>query len=116
MMFNAAYNRVVSRDLPEAVRFQSFLWCIEHYCWLTRQSFQATYLRLGRKYGFDWNQKPDERQLRRAAAYLKDDRTEFLVKLDEFIARRREAKGRGQRRPTKAELDDLYNGDWIPTC
>jgi hypothetical protein len=112
-MFNVAYRRVLDEELPEAVRYLAFLWAIEFYCWLTRQKFEATYLRIGKRYGFNWNEKPDGLLLISAAHYLKDERAAFLTKLREFDAVRREQKAQGQRRPWSSQIKDLYTPDWL---
>lgn len=112
-MFNAAFRQIHDLDLLEALRYLKFLHCIEKYCWLTRQKFQGTYIRLGEKYGFDWQEKPDSVQLIQAVARLRDERVLFLVKLKEFREARHEQKRKGQRSPSKNQIKELYSPDWI---
>lgn len=80
---------------------------------MTRQKFHETYLRLGEKYGFDSERKPDRLQIVKAVNYLKDEREAFLEKLHEFQATRREQKVKGRRVPSKKQIEELYSPDWI---
>ena len=112
-MFNTEYRKVMSGELPFALRFRKFRHCLEWYCFLTRQGFQETYLRLGREFGFDELHQPDESQLARAAALLNQERANFLRKLEAFDGLRAEEKARGRRQPRRSQLEELYTPDWL---
>ena len=114
-MFSAEYRKVVDENLPVALRYRKFLHCLEWYCYLTRQGFQETYLRLGREVGFDWLNKPDEPKLLKAAALLHEERVNFLKKLRGFSENRAKEKAQGQGQPRKAQLKTLYSSDWLLT-
>src|ERR1044072_2373117 len=101
-MFNAEYRRVVDISLPLPVRAQAFCHCVEWYCWLTRQKFQQTYLRLGAECGFDFISAPDNDGLLRAAAILQAERRGFLKKIQAFAEGRRTEKAQGRRQPRRA--------------
>ena len=112
-MFTAAYRKIHQEDVPEAIRYLEFLHCVEWYCQLTGLRFQATYLRLGAKYRFDWQTKPDRVQIIKAADYLRDERKAFLTKLSEFQRIRCQQKAQGHRTPTKDQMKELYRPDWV---
>lgn len=114
-MFNVEYRRVVDISLPLPARVQAFFHCVEWYCWLTRQRFQQTYLRLGAGCGFDFFNPPDNDGLLRAAALLQAERRSFLKKVEAFAGVRRTEKARGRRQPRKAQLESLYWADWLLT-
>jgi hypothetical protein len=114
-MFNTAYRKVLSEDLPIALRYLEFRHCLEWYCFLTKQSFQKTYLRIGRELGFDELHKPNESQLSKAAMLLNQERINFLQKLGAFAELRVREKARGRRQPRKAQLKELYSPDWLET-
>jgi hypothetical protein len=112
-MFNAAFRQIQDSELPEALRYLKFLHCIEWYCWLTKQKFQETYLRLGKMYGFDWQEKPDGAKLIEATKHLHAERAAFLAKLKEFQTIRYGQKHKGQRVPNKNQIKELYSPDRI---
>ncbi|HEY9285472.1 MAG TPA: hypothetical protein VIP46_18610 [Pyrinomonadaceae bacterium] len=108
-MFNTEYRKVLDANIPLPLRFRKFLHCLEWHCCLTRQSFHATFIRIGIEFGFDWVNKPDESQLMKAATLLRNERGKFLVKLERFAKTRGREKSQGQRQPRKAQLKDLYS-------
>lgn len=112
-MFNVEYRKIVDESLPQAVRVQAFLHCVEWYCWLTRQRFQRTYLRLGEECGFDFLVGPDESALNKVAPLLLAERRRFLKKVEAFAEVRRAEKAQGRRQPRKAQLQSLYATDWL---
>ena len=114
-MFNAEYRKIMDGQRPLVVRYFKFRHCLEWYCYLTRQSFQATYRRLGREFGFDESRKPDETQLIGAAALLNRERVTFLRKLEAFAEQRRAKKAQGSWQPRKAAVEALYRPDWLET-
>jgi hypothetical protein len=114
-MFKVEYRQVVDISLPLPVRVQAFYHCVEWYCWLSRQRFQQTYLRLGAECGFDFLNPPDGAGLLRAAAILQAERRGFLKKVEAFAEARRTEKAKGQRQPRKAQLVFLYSPDWLRT-
>ncbi len=114
-MFNAEFRKVMDASWPMPVRYRRFRHCLEWYCYLTKQSFQQTYRRIGGEFGFDESRKPDEAQLIKAAALLNRERGNFLRKLEAFTKRRRERKARGSWQPRKAEVVALYTPDWLET-
>ena len=114
-MFNAEYRQVVDSTLPLPVSVQALLHCVEWYCWLMRQRFQQTYLRLGAECGFDYRNPPDNDELLRAAALLQAERGAFLKKVEAFAEMRRAEKARGRRQPRRAQLESLYAPDWLQT-
>lgn len=114
-MFNVEYRQVVDLSLPRPVRVQAFFHCVEWYCWLTRQRFQPTYLRLGAECGFDFFDPPDNDGLLRAATLLQAERRDFLKKVEAFAEVRRTEKAQGRRQPRKAQLESLYSPDWLQT-
>ena len=114
-MFNADHRKVLDASLPLALRYRKFLHCLEWYCYLTRQSFQATYHRFGCEFGFDWKHKPGEEQLRKAVTLLSEERAGFLKKLEAFAESRMKEKEQGQWQPRKAQVIKLYTPDWLLT-
>ncbi len=112
-MFNVEYRRVTDPNRPLTHRGQALCHCIEYYCWLTKQSFHATYLRLGESFGFDFLNPPDGIQLDKAVVKLRSERSAFLVKLHSFAKSRRIEKVHGRRQPTKLQQQMLYVPDWI---
>lgn len=114
-MFNVEYRQVVDASLPLPVRVQAFYHCVEWYCWLTRQKFQQTYLRLGAECGFDFRNPPDDAGLSRAATLLMAERRVFLKKVEAFAEVRRAEKAQGRRQPRRAQLESLYSPDWLRT-
>jgi hypothetical protein len=114
-MFSVEYRQVVDVSLPLRVRAQAFFHCVEWYCWLTRQGFQRTYLRVGGECGFDFHKPPDNAGLLKAAALLQAERRGFLKKVEAFARARRAEKVQGRRQPRRAQLESLYSPDWLQT-
>ena len=114
-MFNAEYRKVMDQSWPMPVRYRRFRHCLEWYCYLTKQSFHATFRRLGKEFGFDEVNRPDEFQLTQAAVLLKKERAAFLKKLEAFAELRLKEKERGRRQPRKAQVKALYTPDWLGT-
>ncbi len=112
-MFNAEYRHIFDPERSLTLRYLKFRHCLEWYSFLTRQSFQATYLRIGKEFGFDEAQRPDEFQLLQAAKLLNQERLNFLQKLEIFSEKRRVSKSQGRRQTSKGELEKLYHPDWI---
>ena len=112
-MFNTEYRHILFSALPDTIRYYKFRHCVEWYCWLTRQKFHETYLRLGGIYGFDSEKKADRLQIVKAVTCLKVEREAFLKKLQEFGERRRKEKAQGQRVPRGSQIKELYTPDWI---
>ena len=113
-MFNTEYRKVLSTALPIALRYHKFRNCLEWYSFLTNQSYQETYLRIAKEFGFD-QQKPNESQLIKAAMLLNRERANFLRKLRAFDELRAKEKAQGRRQPRKAQLKELYSPDWLET-
>src|SRR5215204_4487672 len=114
-MFNAEYHKIMDAERPLVVRYFKFRHCLEWYCYLTKQSFQAAYRRIGAEFGFDESQKPNESQLIQAASLLNRERDNFLRKLEAFAERRRARKSQGSWHPRKVEMEALYTPDWLET-
>ena len=114
-MFNAEYRKILDGNRPLILRYFKFRHCLEWYCYLTKQSFQATYRRIGREFGFDDSRKPDESQRIGAAVLLNRERANFLRKLEAFAERRRAKKSQGSWQPRKVEVEALYKPDWLAT-
>ena len=114
-MFNTEYRKVLSTELPMALRYRKFRQCLEWYSFLTKQSFEETYLRISREFGFDQLRKPNEAQLIKAAMLLNKERTNFLKKLRAFAELRTKEKAQGRWQPRKAQLKELYSPDWLET-
>ncbi len=114
-MFNAEYRKVLSEEVPIALRYRKFRHCLEWYCFLTKQKFQETYLRIGREFGFDDLHKPSGSQLIKAASLLNTERTKFLKKLGAFAELRVQEKAQGRWQPRKAQMQELYSPDWLET-
>lgn len=93
----------------------AMLWCIEDYCWLTGQRFQATYTRLGQHLGFDWQNKPNVAQMLEAGCILALERERFLERLAAFETQRKNAKPRGARTPSRNTVDTLYSSTFFAT-
>jgi hypothetical protein len=114
-MFNAEYRKVMDVNWPMPVRYRRFRHCLEWYCYLTKQSFQATFRRIGMEFGFDEVKRPDEAQLTQAAMLLNKERANFLKKLEAFTAQRIEEKAQGRWQSRKAQVKALYTPDWLET-
>ena len=114
-MFNAEYRKIGDGERPLAVRYFKFRHCLEWYCYLTKQSFQATYRRIGGEFGFDDSHRPDESQLMKAAVLLNEERANFLKKLEAFTEQRLREKAQRRRQPRKAQVKALYTPDWLVT-
>ena len=114
-MFNAEFRKVMDEELPLPRRHLKFRHCVEWYAYITRQSFRATFSRLGGEFGFSEANRPDEAQLSKAAALLNQERANFLKKLEAFAALRSKEKSRGRRQPRKAQVEALYVPDWLET-
>lgn len=118
MGFNQASRRVVDEQRPIPPRFLAFLWCIESFAWLTGESFEGTYRRLGHRFDFTWDEKPDSFQMVAALNALTLERQNYLACLQAFDRRRQAEKAdgqrklrRGQRRPDlQSCLETLANG------
>ena len=112
--------RSIVRKMREPER--SFTWrrscfraCLEHYCWLSKQSHQAIYARFATEFGFDRDDVADANErLLRALDALEKERVQKLEQLRLFDIQRAKAKMRGRRNVSKAEqekLDAIRRGD-----
>ena len=114
-MFHGEYRKILDGNRLLVLRHLKFRHCLEWYCYLTGQSFQVTYWRIGREFGFDESSNPDESQLIGAVVLLKRERANFLRKLEAFAERRRARKSQRSRRRRKAEVEALYKRDGLET-
>jgi len=112
--FITAQRRVLREDLRPSVRFLALLWSIESYCWLTdripdhRASFHTTFAALGHRFGFDWQIRPDPRQMVAAICHLTAERERFLIEWQTYSMVRINEKRTGKRKPNKFAIERLY--------
>jgi hypothetical protein len=98
MGFSQASRRVRDNQRPIPQRFVAFLWCIESFAWLTGESFETTYRRLGQRFGFNWDEKPDPHRMVAALDTLTVERRGYLACLQAFDRQRKDEKAHGQRK------------------
>ena len=112
--------RPIARQMREPERYliwrrSCFRACLEHYCWLSKQSHRALYARFADEFGFDRDDVADAgERLLRALDALEKERVQKLERLRAFDIQRAKAKVRGRRTLLRAErekLDAIRRGD-----
>ena len=81
----------------------SFLDVLYMTWWWTGEGMNATFDRLGRHLGFDWEHRPSMQQMSAAVVMLLAHRDLAIASTEAFVRQRTEAKRCGQRQPTPAE-------------
>jgi len=88
----------------------SFLSVLYDSWWFTGEGMHATFDRLGRELGFDWEHRPTMDQLSAAVDILLAQREDAIVFIEEFSCMRKDPKRRGRRQLTGGERRLLEQG------